>query len=83
MYYFFQVIFKLILAYTITCVLFGLGYAVYFVIINKEKLDSDKTLNVYSRKLWYIPMVYLSITIIISLEIATSPYNFIKQMIQN
>lgn len=83
MHYFFQVVIKLFLAYSITCILFGFGYAVHFVINNREKIKSDKTLNAHSRKSWYIPMVYLSVTILMARDLATSPYNIIKKMIQS
>lgn len=82
MNYFFQLIIKLILAYTITCILFGSCYSVYFILTNKEKINSDKTLNAHSRKLWYIPMVYLSVTLLMTWDLVSSPYNLIKKIIQ-
>ncbi len=79
--YFINIIIKLVLAYIITCILFGICSGIYFIKQNKTLLSNDESFEKYSKYLWFNCYLYLCGIIIMTFEFIISPYKFYKQFL--
>ncbi len=79
MYYIFEVIYKLVLAYLITCFGFGLIHSIYFVQTHKEKIfHSDEIIKRNSSKPLFVLSMYMFAGILMTWQYMYGPVAFYK-----
>ncbi len=81
MYNIMTILSKLILAYILTCIIFGIFCGIYFVNQSRVILSKDELLIKYFKKIWFNCYVYICGITIMTIEFILSPYRLITEII--
>jgi hypothetical protein len=82
MYYMIQVLYKLVLAYLITCIGFGFIHSIYFVQTHKEKIfQTDEIIKRNSSKPLFVLLMYMFAGALITWQYMCGPVAFYKSLV--